>query len=146
MSRSRFRPSIHPRRASSFRKVSTPGSWGANGLRTPTLARFAAGCAVATSGAKTRSAPAKAAVMCRSVRAMVGRSPRGQASFDHLVGAGEQGRWEVKPECLRRPQVDDQLELRRLSNRKVPRSGPLQDFVHVFDSLTIAVGHISPVG
>jgi hypothetical protein len=33
------------------------------------------------------------------------------ASFDHLVGAGEQRRWNIDPERLGSPEVDDKLEL-----------------------------------
>jgi hypothetical protein len=35
-------------------------------------------------------------------------------SFDHLVGAGEQGGWNFEPERLCRDQVDDEVELCRL--------------------------------
>jgi hypothetical protein len=37
--------------------------------------------------------------------------------FDHLVGAGEERLGHGKAECLRRGQVDDEIELGRLLDR-----------------------------
>jgi hypothetical protein len=50
------------------------------------------------------------------------RSTHGN-SFDYLVGAGEQGRRHLEAERLRGGQIDNQLELGRLLDRKVGRAG-----------------------
>src|SRR5262249_55138173 len=72
------------------------------------------------------------------------------ASFDHLVGAGEQCRRHRKAECLRRDQIDDEIELGRLLDRKV---GGLRSAKDLVDQLSGAaelvreiwsVGHESP--
>jgi len=52
-----------------------------------------------------------------------------RASFDHLVGGGEQRRGQFdsqRPGCL---QIDDGLELRRLLEREIAGFRALEDFV-----------------
>ena len=46
-------------------------------------------------------------------------SQQHSCSFDHLVGAGEQRRRHVEAERLRHDQVNDEVELGRLLDRKI---------------------------
>src|SRR5215831_149321 len=51
-------------------------------------------------------------------------------SFDHLVGAGEQGRWHVEVQCLGGRDIDDEVEFGRLLDRDVAWLRSVQYFVH----------------
>jgi hypothetical protein len=53
------------------------------------------------------------------------------ASFDHLIGAGEQRSRHFEAKRLRGLQVDDHFELRRLLNGKIRRISALQGPVDV---------------
>src|SRR5262249_29632918 len=51
--------------------------------------------------------------------------------FDHLVGAGEQDRWQVDTNRFGGLDVDDERELGRLLDRQVGRLGALENLVHI---------------
>jgi len=56
-------------------------------------------------------------------------NPEVAASFDDLVGAGDQSRRHFEAKGLRRFQIDDQLEFAWLEKGEVSRIGPLEDFI-----------------
>ena len=49
--------------------------------------------------------------------------------FDHLVGGGEQRCRNGEAECLSGLEIDGQVELGRLPDRKVRRIGTLEDAI-----------------
>jgi len=50
------------------------------------------------------------------------------ASFDHLVGAGEQVRWHREAERFRCLEIDYQFKFRTLLDREVSWFGTLENF------------------
>jgi hypothetical protein len=56
------------------------------------------------------------------------------ASFDHLVGAGEERGRDRKANFLGRFEVDDQLKFRRLFNREIGGLDPLGDTANIIGS------------
>jgi hypothetical protein len=54
-----------------------------------------------------------------------------QPLFDHLVGAGDQRRWDFQPERFGRLEVDHQLVPGRRLQRKVSGFFTLQDAVDI---------------
>jgi hypothetical protein len=65
---------------------------------------------------------------CRPVMAARegANSGYGDTSFDHLVGAGGQRRWNVQAERFGSSQVDDQLKFRRLLDGRSAGFAPLR--------------------
>src|SRR6266850_932780 len=51
-------------------------------------------------------------------------------SLDHSIGPQQDRRGDGKPKCLRRFQVDDELERRRLLDGQIRGPGSIEDLVH----------------
>ena len=81
---------------------------------------------------------------CR--RAAEQRDELSTLSFDHLVGAGEEGRRHVNSDRLRRLGVDDQFEFGRLLNWQVGRFCAFQYLVHIVDDAAHHIVDVWPVG
>src|SRR5262249_6224437 len=69
----------------------------------------------------------------------------GDASLDHLVGAGEECRWNGDAERPGRLQVDDELEFGRLQDRQVGGLRALEDLTGVGADLAPHVQTIGPI-
>jgi hypothetical protein len=65
--------------------------------------------------------------------------------FDHLVGGGEQCRWDVEAERLGGPEIDDKLEFGGPHDRQISRLlalenlTPIQSFSGLFRALRAGV-------
>jgi ABC transporter substrate binding protein len=67
------------------------------------------------------------------------------SSFNDLVGAGEHALRNIKPEQLRGPEIDHQLEAGRLHDRELGRLFALQDATGIDAHLAIALRRARPV-
>src|SRR5882672_6551520 len=70
--------------------------------------------------------------------------PVGQ-SLDDLIGSDKDGLRDGQPERLRRLQVDDQLELRRLLNGEIARLDTSKDLIHVASGPPPAIDDVRSV-
>jgi hypothetical protein len=70
--------------------------------------------------------------------------PSNFTSFDHLVGLGEHILRNIKPEQLRGPEIDHQLEAGRLHDRELGRLFALQDAAGIDTSLTMGAVRFIP--
>src|SRR6266581_4638572 len=92
---------------------------------------------------------ARSALPRKRVRSLTLNGPRmmeRRASFDHLVGAGEQRRRYLQPNCSRGLEIDHEFELCGLLNGQVSRLGALQNLVDVRRGTSVLVRQIRPVG
>lgn len=66
---------------------------------------------------------------CRRLRSglRIARVP----SFDDVIRAQQQRRWDPEADGLGGPEVDDELEFRRALHRQIARLSPLEDPVHI---------------
>src|SRR6266446_4958682 len=102
--------------------ASIPGAWSFIApSRTTTRRIRSTCCALAASG--HAAAPPSSVMNARRFMA--------NHSFNHLVGAGEQGRGHVEAESLCRLEIDQELEFGGLINWDVARFGPFEDLMHI---------------
>src|SRR4029079_8400974 len=66
--------------------------------------------------------------------------------FDHLVGAGEQCRRDVKAKALRGLEIDHQLEFGGLFDGKIGRFGPAPNPVYIVGGAPFQVQVVWPIG
>jgi hypothetical protein len=65
--------------------------------------------------------------------------------FDQLVGAAEHARWDIKPDCPRGRQVDEQLELGWLQHRKVRWLFAFEDAADIDATLPVTIRLIGAI-
>src|SRR5215475_6979810 len=84
--------------------------------------------ATAKADIRNRSCPLytrKRTCAAHKVMSALGQKRTFTVSFDYLVGAGEQRWWDSEPKRLRRLDVGDECELRRVLHRQVGGVGAI---------------------
>ena len=66
------------------------------------------------------------------------------ASFDHLVGAQQERFRDCQSDRLGGRQIDDEIELGRLLDRKVSRLRAAQNLVDIVGSAAVRSGTLAP--
>src|SRR6478672_6676549 len=82
----------------------------------------------------------------RSAKGGCEQSQQGSPLLDHLVGALLQEPGHLEAECLRRLEIDHELDLGRLLDRDVGGPSALKDAVDVAGKLAEGVADVRPVG
>src|SRR5262245_907293 len=97
---------------------------------------------------ETAGIAAAPAARCRKYRrgSFIPIPPSLVCLFDHLLGAGGQCRGNVKTECLRGLEVEDQFELGCKLHRKFSRLFPLENTIDVRRGASVKSGEIHTVG
>ena len=67
-------------------------------------------------------------------------------SFDQVVGNGKYARWNREPERLSSRQINNELEFRRLLDRKIRRTCALENLIHITCSTPEEVHLIRAIG
>src|SRR5262245_47547258 len=150
-----FWPALHPVafNPTRYARSRTAYASGESLRMNPTVGIFAGCCARAASG-HTAAPPSIVMNSRRLARNSIQKIPvesmtavssmqvraAHSNSFDHLVGAREQHRRNFESDALCGPQVDHQLELRRLNDRQIGGPGAFEDATCINPNQPVRLG------